>query len=277
MAGFTHELEVLIPFANPAVKQRPWQPCLCLQVHQFSFFTPGKLVWKQQCWCCHGMQGHCPCPFGLASITPSPPLSHPAFHCSFKLPAVPPQTPNSQQDLPLSLCKPLKLTIFAFPPTPHKTQCLVLRLHFHPKYSSKLIRHEILYAKTGTFPMGKQQSQSSQAWQETLSFQEPRVMWDKLNDATQQVSQRNTARAMTRPTRLKISQCLPTLYILLHLMCHNYSFLCTHSCVWGAALALPKRHWSTVGAGRQSLGAAAKWEESLRSDTAQGCFCEKQK
>lgn len=118
-----------------------------------------------------------------------------------------------------------------FLPPPHRTQCLVLRLHFHPKYSSKLIRHEVLYAKTGTFPMGKQQSQSSQAWQETPYFQEPRVMWDKLNDATQQVSQRNTARAMTRPTRLKISQCLPSLYILLHLMCHNYSSLCTRSCV----------------------------------------------
>lgn len=35
--------------------------------------------------------------------------------------------------------------------------------------------------------MGKQQSQSSQAWQETPAFQEPRVMWDKLNDATQQL------------------------------------------------------------------------------------------
>lgn len=117
--------------------------------------------------------------------------------------------------------------------------------------------------------MGKQQSQSSQAWQETPYFQEPRVMWDKLNDATQQVSQRNTARAMTRPTRLKISQCLPSLYILLHLMCHNYSSLCTRSCVWGAAPAMPRRHWSTVGAGRQSTGAASKREESLRRDTAQ--------
>lgn len=162
-----------------------------------------------------------------------------------------PISPFIPSGLPLllqtSCCPPTNSKLTAGPPTlpvqttqthnlcisshPHKTQCLVLRLHFHPKYSSKLIRHEILYAKTGTFPMGKQQSQSSQAWQETLSFQEPRVMWDKLNDATQQVSQRNTARAMTRPTRLKISQCLPTLYILLHLMCHNYSFLCTHSCV----------------------------------------------
>lgn len=30
-----------------------------------------------------------------------------------------------------------------------------------------LIRHEVLQAKMGTFPLGKQPSQKSQAWQET--------------------------------------------------------------------------------------------------------------
>lgn len=39
----------------------------------------------------------------------------------------------------------------------------------------------------GTFPVGKEPSQKSQDWQETQAFQEPRVMWDKLNDATQQL------------------------------------------------------------------------------------------
>lgn len=176
------------------------------------------------------MQVRCPCPSG---ITPSPPVIPPGLTLLLQTSCCPstntkftagPPTLSVQTTQTHNLC------ISSHPP-PHRTQCLVLRLHFHPKYSSKLIRHEVLYAKTGTFPMGKQQSQSSQAWQETPYFQEPRVMWDKLNDATQQVSQRNTARAMTRPTRLKISQCLPSLYILLHLMCHNYSSLCTRSCV----------------------------------------------
>lgn len=172
----------------------------------------------------------CPCPSG---ITPSPPVIPPGLTLLLQTSCCPPTNPKftaGPPTLSVQTTQTHNLCISSHPP-PHRTQCLVLRLHFHPKYSSKLIRHEVLYAKTGTFPMGKQQSQSSQAWQETPYFQEPRVMWDKLNDATQQVSQRNTARAMARPTRLKISQCLPSLYILLHLMCHNYSSLCTRSCV----------------------------------------------
>lgn len=177
------------------------------------------------------MQVRCPCPSG---ITPSPPVIPPGLTLLLQTSCCPPTNPKftaGPPTLSVQTTQTHNLCISSHPPPPHRTQCLVLRLHFHPKYSSKLIRHEVLYAKTGTFPMGKQQSQSSQAWQETPYFQEPRVMWDKLNDATQQVSQRNTARAMARPTRLKISQCLPSLYILLHLMCHNYSSLRTRSCV----------------------------------------------
>lgn len=81
---------------------------------------------------------------------------------------------------------------------------LYCEIAFPPQTLIKtLIRHEVLHAKKGTSPLEKQPSQKSQAWQETCF---PRA-WSYVGQTTwcysATVSQRNTARAMTRPTKTK--------------------------------------------------------------------------